>query len=69
MKSWLRETMIKRGQSTPTTGSFMTDKADADQVGTIAATARERLIKIWWHSVVVPPSATFVLESGPACGF
>ena len=43
----------------------MTDKALVRQEGMVVVATTEGLIRPWWHSIVVPPSAPFILESVP----
>ena len=45
---------------------FVTNKANAEQAGMVAAVAVESLARVSQHSVAVPPPASFVIESGPA---
>ena len=45
---------------------FMTDKADAGKAGTIIDTLAKVLVRVWYHSIVVPPPVPFVLEISPA---
>ena len=54
---WLRETRSRRDRSTPTAVTFLTDKDDVGQADTVA---EEGLIRIWWHSIAVPPFVPFV---------
>ena len=58
-------TMIKkRGVgSTPIAGTFVKDKADVEQAGTIAADAAEGLVRAWRHSILIPPPAC-IFERG-----
>ena len=49
----------RRGWSTRTPNTFMTDKADARKAG---ATTGEDLNRAWWHTNVVPPLELFILR-------
>ena len=42
----LRETRSRLGRSILITGTFVTEKADAEQTGTVATTAAESLIEL-----------------------
>ena len=48
-----------------TAGLLVADKANAGQAGTTSAAMAVGLIRVWWMSVVVLPSASFSLKSGP----
>ena len=63
--TWFRETKAKKGQFMPIVGTFVTDKADAEQIGTVLAVIAEGLVRALCHSIALPlPPAHFVLESG-----
>ena len=38
-------------------------KADVGQAGTVATVTADKLVRAWWHSVVVHPPELFVLEA------
>ena len=45
---------------------FMTDKANMGQTSLVAVATAEGLVRVWWHSIAIPPPVPFVLRSGSA---
>ena len=42
-------------------GTFMADKVDMGQAGTVAVATAEGLLRAWWYSIVIPPPTTLYI--------